>query len=76
MKPQMSPIQREKQWNSSILRTSGYRGIHWVYLRYGRSQNRRSREDQAEYEQGETKVSDDANAIDSDSQIIAAATLL
>ncbi|EGI65558.1 Y-box factor-like protein [Acromyrmex echinatior] len=42
----------------------GYRGIHWVYPRRGngRPQNRRSREGQEGYEQGEGKVGDDANA--------------
>lgn len=43
----------------------GYRGIHWVYPRRGgngRPQNRRSREGQEGYEQGEGKIGDDANA--------------
>ncbi|XP_024867308.1 nuclease-sensitive element-binding protein 1, partial [Temnothorax curvispinosus] len=43
----------------------GYRGIHWVYPRRGngRPQNRRSREGQEGYEQGEGKVGgDDSNA--------------
>ncbi|XP_029167335.1 nuclease-sensitive element-binding protein 1 isoform X2 [Nylanderia fulva] len=42
----------------------GYRGIHWVYPRRGngRPQNRRPREGQEGYDQGEGKSGDDANA--------------
>ncbi|KAL0129150.1 hypothetical protein PUN28_004085 [Cardiocondyla obscurior] len=42
----------------------GYRNIHWVYPRRGngRPQNRRPREGQEGYEQGEGKAGDDANA--------------
>ncbi|XP_011643187.1 nuclease-sensitive element-binding protein 1 isoform X1 [Pogonomyrmex barbatus] len=41
----------------------GYRGIHFIYPRRGngRPQNRRSREGQEGYEQGEGKVGDDGN---------------
>ncbi|GAB1862068.1 CSD domain-containing protein [Camponotus japonicus] len=41
----------------------GYRGIHWVYPRRGngRPQNRRPREGQEGYDQGEGKSGDDAN---------------
>jgi len=41
----------------------GYRGIHWVYPRRGngRPQNRRPREGQEGYDQGEEKSGDDAN---------------
>ncbi|XP_067214336.1 Y-box factor homolog isoform X2 [Linepithema humile] len=48
----------------------GYRGIHWIYPRRGngRPQNRRPREGQEGYEQGEGKNGDDVNAADGGGQ--------